>query len=43
LSDPQAKLSWHIGRRDLQRIKDAWALEKNKTALTKVQAFLGLQ
>ena len=43
LSDPQAKLSWHIGRRDLQRIKDAWLLERNKAALEKVQAFLGVQ
>ena len=43
LSDPQAKLAWHIGRRDLQRIKDAWSLEKNKTALEKVRKFLGVQ
>ena len=43
LSDPQAKLAWHIGRRDLQRIKDAWSLEKNKTSLEKVRKFLGVQ
>ena len=43
LSDPQAKLAWHIGRRDLQRIKDAWSLEKNRTALEMVQKFLGVQ
>ena len=43
LSDPQAKLAWHIGRRDLQRIKDAWSLEKNRTSLEKVQEFLGVQ
>ena len=43
LSDPQAKLAWHIGRRDLQRIKDAWSLEKNRTSLETVQKFLGVQ
>jgi len=43
LSDPQAKLAWHIGRRDLQRIKNAWSLDKNRASLETVQAFLGVQ
>jgi Dyp-type peroxidase family len=43
LSDSEAKLSWRIGRHDVQRMKNAWSLSANQAALTTVQQFLGVQ
>jgi Dyp-type peroxidase family len=43
LSDPEAKLSWRLGRRDIQRVRNAWSLGGNQTALAAVRTFLGMQ
>jgi Dyp-type peroxidase family len=42
LSDPEAKLSWRIGRRDIIRMEHAWTIHDNQTALAAVRSFLGL-
>ena len=42
LSDPEAKLSWHIGQRDVQRIRNAWSLSPNQAARASVRQFLGV-
>ncbi len=42
LSDPEAKLAWHIGTRDVQRIRNAWSLSPNQAARASVRQFLGV-
>jgi Dyp-type peroxidase family len=43
LGDPEAKLAWRVGRRDLEQMTKAWSRNDNRTALDAVKKFLGVK